>query len=93
MLECPICKEYMSPPIYQCLTGHTVCNICKPKKETCATCNEKVENTRNYSLEELSKKVELPTENEKKAAKAEAAVKRTAEEAEINGGTPKVQKK
>lgn len=84
MLECPICKGYMSPPIYQCLGGHTFCANCKTKNETCSTCKEKIENTRNYSLEELSKKVELPSD-EKKVVKAETPVKRSAEEAEVNG--------
>ncbi|VEN61370.1 unnamed protein product [Callosobruchus maculatus] len=89
LLECPLCKSYMAPPIWQCLTGHTMCNNCKPKQEQCSTCNEKIENTRNYTLEELSKKVELPSENEKKFA-----FKRNSDDPEVNGSpASKVQKK
>lgn len=92
LLECPVCKEYMSPPIYQCKTGHTVCNDCKTKVGKCSTCEDPIENTRNYTLEELSKKVELPTGDDKKGIKNEVGIKRAPEE---NGETPatKVQKK
>ncbi|XP_023014612.2 uncharacterized protein [Leptinotarsa decemlineata] len=66
LLECPFCKEYMSPPIYQCLTGHTMCNTCKSSLSKCSTCDADIEKTRNYTLEELSKKVELPQGDDKK---------------------------
>ncbi|XP_057655753.1 uncharacterized protein LOC130893538 [Diorhabda carinulata] len=62
LLECPICKIYMSPPIFQCLSGHTICNSCKTIKIECPTCQESIQNTRNFTLEELSLKVELPDE-------------------------------
>ncbi|KAJ8929367.1 hypothetical protein NQ314_017948 [Rhamnusium bicolor] len=94
MLECPLCKEYMSPPIYQCLSGHTICNTCKDKKESCSTCEAKIENTRNYVLEDLSKKVELPQFDDKKSPKIEGGIKRNSSE-EVDGTEcpPKVQKK
>ncbi|KAJ8981960.1 hypothetical protein NQ317_002134 [Molorchus minor] len=93
MLECPICKEYMSPPIYQCLSGHTLCNACKAKSEECSVCRAKIEATRNYVLEDVSKKVEVPQFDEKKP-KNEGGVKRGSSE-EVDGvDTPqKVQKK
>lgn len=93
LLECPVCKEYMSPPIYQCATGHTVCNPCKTKLGKCSTCEDPIEKTRNYTLEELSKKVELPTGgDEKKGVKNDLGTKRSPDE---NGETPaaKLQKK
>lgn len=31
LFECPICKDYMIPPIHQCVAGHTLCNVCKTK--------------------------------------------------------------
>lgn len=96
MLECPVCKEYMHPPIYQCLTGHTMCNNCKAKSDSCpiSGCEVKIETTRNYILEDLSKKVELPQLEDKKMVKAEGGVKRNNSE-EVDGtDTPsKVQKK
>ena len=42
--ECPICLEYMRPPmkIVQCHNGHLVCEGCSKMKEieTCPTCRE-----------------------------------------------------
>lgn len=94
LLECPICKEYMTPPIYQCVTGHTICNSCKVKLGKCGTCDENVEKTRNFTLEELSKKVELPPGDEKKNVKTgDAAVKRAPEENGTAETPAKVQKK
>ncbi|XP_072382344.1 uncharacterized protein [Diabrotica undecimpunctata] len=78
LLECPCCKEYMSPPIYQCLAGHTVCNVCKPTYEKCPSCEELIQKTRNFTLEELSKKVELPADDKK--VKPDTSLKRAAEE-------------
>lgn len=92
LLECPVCKEYMGPPIYQCSSGHTICNSCKTKLGKCSSCEDPIEKTRNFTLEELSKKVELPTGDDKKAVKNDVGVKRAPEES--NGDTPtKVQKK
>lgn len=94
LLECPVCKEYMSPPIYQCTTGHTICNPCKTKLGKCSSCEDPIEKTRNYTLEELSKKVELPSGgDDKKGIKNDVGAKRAPEES--NGETPaaKIQKK
>lgn len=93
LLECPICKEYMSPPIYQCTSGHTVCSSCKTKLGKCSSCEDPIEKTRNYTLEELSKKVELPSGgDDKKNVKNDVGAKRGSEE---NGESPatKVAKK
>lgn len=27
-LECPVCKDYMTPPIHLCVTGHSFCEMC-----------------------------------------------------------------
>lgn len=81
LLECPFCKQYMSSPIYQCLSGHTICNSCKSTMPKCPTCQEPIQNTRNFTLEELSKKVEIPDE---KKVKPEMNSKRSSER---NGDT------
>eukprot|EP01006_Ploeotia_vitrea_P047342 TRINITY_DN67115_c7_g4_i1.p1 TRINITY_DN67115_c7_g4~~TRINITY_DN67115_c7_g4_i1.p1 ORF type:complete len:330 (+),score=-17.92 TRINITY_DN67115_c7_g4_i1:44-1033(+) len=38
LIECPVCMETMSPPIYQCHAGHLLCQTCYPKLPTCPTC-------------------------------------------------------
>ncbi|KAF5286825.1 hypothetical protein FQA39_LY00358 [Lamprigera yunnana] len=54
-LECPVCNEYMVPPIYQCVVGHSICGTCKPLMNECSTCRDKIAATRNFSLEKLTR--------------------------------------
>ncbi|CAH1101726.1 unnamed protein product [Psylliodes chrysocephalus] len=58
--ECPVCKNFMKPPIYQCNSGHSICNLCRPRLEKCPTCRSMFGNTRNYSLEGLTAGVQYP---------------------------------
>ena len=53
-LECPVCKEYMVPPITFCLGGHNICKTCRPTVSTCPTCKQNFLETRNVALEKLS---------------------------------------
>jgi E3 ubiquitin-protein ligase SIAH1 len=59
-LECPVCMEYMLPPIELCENGHNICSNCKPKIRECPTCNKPLLNVRNFTLENLTRKVEYP---------------------------------
>lgn len=65
VLECPVCIEYMSPPIYICQNGHSFCESCKNKISVCSFCKSKMGNSRNYSLEHLSGLVYPPCKNHK----------------------------
>lgn len=38
LFECPVCFEYVLPPILQCQSGHLVCSNCRPKLNCCPTC-------------------------------------------------------
>lgn len=58
--ECPVCKMFMKPPIFQCQSGHSLCNVCRPKLEKCPTCRAIFGSTRNYSLEGLTSGVHYP---------------------------------
>ncbi|XP_072391153.1 E3 ubiquitin-protein ligase sina-like [Diabrotica undecimpunctata] len=58
--ECPVCKNFMKPPIFQCSSGHSICNMCRPRLEKCPTCRSAFGNTRNYSLEGLTAGVQYP---------------------------------
>jgi E3 ubiquitin-protein ligase SIAH1 len=65
-LECPVCTEYMLPPITLCQNGHNICNSCKPKLDRCPSCNSEFTVVRNISLENMCRKVNFPckyTEN------------------------------
>jgi E3 ubiquitin-protein ligase SIAH1 len=39
-LKCPVCVEYMMPPIPMCQNGHNICNTCRQKVNQCPTCKE-----------------------------------------------------
>lgn len=58
--ECPVCSNFMKPPIFQCLSGHSLCNRCRPKLSNCPTCRTGFGNTRNYALESLSNGIKFP---------------------------------
>ena len=54
LLECPVCFQTLSAPIYQCRSGHVVCKDCHPKLETCPICRELYDGPiRNVKLEEM----------------------------------------
>ncbi|KAF5298505.1 hypothetical protein FQR65_LT00047 [Abscondita terminalis] len=63
--KCPICYEYMTPPIFVCPTGHSICSSCKDKGLHCPCCQLKIQNSRNFALEELSKNFNYPTKFKK----------------------------
>ncbi|KAJ8965966.1 hypothetical protein NQ314_003814 [Rhamnusium bicolor] len=58
--ECPVCKNFMKPPIYQCESGHSICNFCRSRVEKCPTCRSMFGTTRNYSLEGLTSGIQYP---------------------------------
>ncbi|RZC38978.1 Sina, MreB Mbl, and/or zf-C3HC4 2 domain containing protein, partial [Asbolus verrucosus] len=53
-LECPVCFEYITPPIYQCVTGHSICADCKRQISKCPTCKAEIKNTQNFTLEKMA---------------------------------------
>ena len=59
-LECPVCMEYMRPPITLCVNGHNICNICKQKLPHCPTCRQQFLNTRNVALEKVATELTYP---------------------------------
>lgn len=62
-LECPVCSEYMLPPIFMCATGHSICSCCKPKVSSCPSCRKHITNGRCFILENLTLKVNFPCKN------------------------------
>ena len=63
-LECPVCTEYMQPPITLCANGHNICSSCKQKLQNCPICREPLSRIRNKALEKLAERVECPCPNE-----------------------------
>ncbi|CAG7823955.1 unnamed protein product [Allacma fusca] len=40
--DCPVCLEYILPPIYQCFNGHPICSHCESRLEKCPICRIKL---------------------------------------------------
>ncbi|CAL8072165.1 unnamed protein product [Orchesella dallaii] len=61
LFECPICYDYVLPPIFQCAAGHLVCSACRPKlNNCCAQCRGPLGNIRNLAMEKVAGTVHFP---------------------------------
>nr|KJB14999.1 hypothetical protein B456_002G155600 [Gossypium raimondii] len=61
LLECPVCKNLMYPPIHQCPNGHTLCLNCKNRVHNCCpSCQYDLGNIRCLALERFAESLELP---------------------------------
>lgn len=58
--ECPICNEYLAPPVYVCVIGHSICKRCRLKLDVCPSCKNYFQNTRNFFLENLVANLNYP---------------------------------
>nr|CAD7432578.1 unnamed protein product [Timema monikensis] len=62
-LECPVCMEYMVPPIVLCESGHNICDQCRPKLPFCPACRRPFLEARNIALETLAQGLRYPCRN------------------------------
>ncbi|XP_069675847.1 E3 ubiquitin-protein ligase sina-like [Periplaneta americana] len=63
LLVCPVCYEYMVPPLMQCRRGHMVCVDCKSSFTSCPTCRSKFVNMRNRAMEDVAYNLIYPCKN------------------------------
>jgi len=56
LLECPVCMEMSSPPIYNCQVGHIICYNCQRRVKKCPVCREEFKGCRNFIAEKLAEK-------------------------------------
>lgn len=60
LFECPVCFEYVVPPILQCKNGHVVCHNCHHKVTFCPTCRDPKQNTtRNLAMEKMAREIKF----------------------------------
>lgn len=59
-LVCPVCYEYMRPPIMQCAAGHGICELCHELLSECPICKSALIYRRSSHLEVLTAKVMFP---------------------------------
>ena len=64
-LECPVCKQYMVPPIKLCTYGHNICSKCRRRVQVCPTCRAEFSGIRNMALENIVRRLEYPCANRK----------------------------
>ncbi|KAK9401213.1 E3 ubiquitin-protein ligase SIAH2-like [Crotalus adamanteus] len=61
LFECPVCFDYVLPPILQCQAGHLVCNQCRQKLSCCPTCRGSLTpSIRNLAMEKVASAVLFP---------------------------------
>jgi len=62
-LECPVCMEYMVPPIHLCTKGHNICSKCRERVHFCPTCRAVFSEIRNVALENIARSQKYPCAN------------------------------
>jgi hypothetical protein len=65
LLTCPLCREYMRPPITLCQAGHNICSRCRPRLQfsggnKCSACARPLLDTRNVALETIARGLLYP---------------------------------
>lgn len=69
IFECPICKEYLSSPVFNCNAGHTICKKCKDQLMICPFCQAIIAQSRNFILEDILEIMQILCSNEPKGCK------------------------
>jgi len=59
-LKCPVCMEYMVPPITFCTKGHNICSKCRESIQYCPTCRAELLEIRNVALENIVRRLKYP---------------------------------
>ncbi len=52
--DCPVCHDWVTPPIVQCRKGHIVCGPCKSKGlKACPICKQRFSDVPNWMMEQV----------------------------------------
>ena len=60
LFECPVCYDYVLPPIMQCNSGHLICANCRPKLVCCPSCRGPLGSIRNLAMEKVAETITFP---------------------------------
>ncbi|EOA24604.1 hypothetical protein CARUB_v10017872mg [Capsella rubella] len=64
ILDCPICSQALTIPIFQCDNGHLACSSCCPQlSNKCHTCDSPVGHKRCSAMESVLESVFVPCRN------------------------------
>ncbi|CAD5222555.1 unnamed protein product [Bursaphelenchus xylophilus] len=61
-LECPVCYQYCTPPVFQCKNGHLLCNCCLENVRNCPLCRQPHGVNRALALEKMIDMFQFPCE-------------------------------
>lgn len=64
ILECPVCLEYMIPPIFQCQNQHLICSKCHTNQTRCPICRGMMKGVRNLCMEKVTEYISYPCKND-----------------------------
>jgi len=84
-LECPVCTDYMVPPIRMCKNGHNVCGKCRGRIRRCPTCRADFLVTRNLALENIARQQEFPCANRDRGCTDLLSIEQIAEHNDVCG--------
>ncbi|MED6205208.1 hypothetical protein PIB30_015768 [Stylosanthes scabra] len=65
VLDCPICFDSFTIPIYQCENGHAACSTCCINLEKCPTCSLQMGSIRVRALEKVLESMKVPCSHAK----------------------------
>ncbi|XP_036127013.1 E3 ubiquitin-protein ligase Siah1-like [Molossus molossus] len=60
LFECPVCFGSVLPPIFQCYSGHLLCNSCRPRVNCCPTCRGPLGRIPNLAMNRVADYVLFP---------------------------------
>ncbi|XP_019182502.1 PREDICTED: E3 ubiquitin-protein ligase SINA-like 7 [Ipomoea nil] len=63
VLDCPICFNPLTIPVFQCENGHIACACCSTNISNCPSCACPIGNNRCRALEKVLESVEVPCPN------------------------------
>ncbi|XP_010243800.1 PREDICTED: E3 ubiquitin-protein ligase SINA-like 10 [Nelumbo nucifera] len=64
VLDCPICLEPLTPPVFQCNNGHIACSSCSSKLEDkCPSCCRPIQQNRCLAIEKVVESIKVSCQN------------------------------
>ncbi|KAK3916331.1 E3 ubiquitin-protein ligase Siah2 [Frankliniella fusca] len=63
LLECPVCRDFLQPPLKQCSNGHVVCFACWPRLSLCPACRAPFIPTASLTLDGILRTLRFPCPN------------------------------
>ncbi|KAI4308144.1 hypothetical protein L6164_031248 [Bauhinia variegata] len=70
VLQCFICYELLTSPVFQCKNGHSACSSCCSKvNKKCPVCSSSIGDMRNRAIEDVLESLMVPCPNAKYGCK------------------------